>query len=805
MSGHRAARTHAPSVTNTARVSQDGVLGRALPQSRHQDAQQANQRATRYGSAPRSVLRDFSQIPAMTRDQDRGLALRRLTLFPSSAGLQRKLRVGQVDEPLDHETDQVAAQVMDISSVGAVSEASSSGPTGRDREPMPGVLTSDVAGNSSAKVAREPPSGVHEALLPSGQPLDAATRSFFEPRFGHDFSRVRVHADELAAESTRAVQARAYTVGHNIVFGAGLFAPQSEEGRRLLAHELAHVVQVDAAAAQPALPSTSVKTLELEARQVGNAVQRGHTISPIRGVARNIAGPLCDEPEDPGKPTYGNLPRDQADERGMRARVQLVEENGVWYELGKQRGHKYRASGQYSFVIQDGKIWGVNPTGRMDVRRGHTEAAGGRRVEYAGTVWFGTNKAERGKLLKWSNQTGHYAPVSNERFREVAIAAGLPRDTEDKKLFQKEVGGRPPAGGPQLPVFQPKPGDVLTPRGQERPAKQPGSQSTPAGGEPAAPASPAPPTSASGKTPSEDIGHGPTAPIGSPGKSSSGGGEHDVPTKTLPSAGRRFLFHLSHTAILMLLDYISSWLMAKIEGDLFEQDCKKLEPAIQTAVSQQQGKIDGLLKLRKTIYANVRLEIVRNWVSNADWQSPGGDYRYFTTTLRSVDISTENISAQEEPRLETVAGQLWMYSPFTYSFPLGKPVMVSDMPAGFQSVLDHVAIVLQDIQRAYSIGGPRFAALNESVDMALRVLGASGVWDPAWAETLAMSDAQRLTAVRSAVDRAERSARNVFGANPGPDEDQVLVQLALVKLHLNALNDNWPLTLEEGLWRSSSP
>lgn len=87
------------------------------------------------------------------------------------------------------------------------------------------------------------PTIVHDVLRSSGQPLDAAARSFFEPRFGHDFSSVRVYTDAKASESARAVNALAYTVGRNVVFDAGQYAPQSPVGRRLMAHELTHVVQ----------------------------------------------------------------------------------------------------------------------------------------------------------------------------------------------------------------------------------------------------------------------------------------------------------------------------------------------------------------------------------------------------------------------------------------------------------------------------------------------------------------------------------------------------------------------------------
>jgi uncharacterized protein DUF4157 len=84
---------------------------------------------------------------------------------------------------------------------------------------------------------------VHEVLGRSGRPLDPGVRGEMEARFGHDFSRVRVHTDDRAAASARAVDAEAYTVGRNVVFGRERYAPASPRGNSLLAHELAHVVQ----------------------------------------------------------------------------------------------------------------------------------------------------------------------------------------------------------------------------------------------------------------------------------------------------------------------------------------------------------------------------------------------------------------------------------------------------------------------------------------------------------------------------------------------------------------------------------
>src|SRR6266699_722342 len=77
------------------------------------------------------------------------------------------------------------------------------------------------------------PGIVHDVLRSPGQPLDRSTSAFMEARFGYDFSRVRVHADALAAESARLVHARAYTLGHHIVIGAGQPSPETVEGRTL--------------------------------------------------------------------------------------------------------------------------------------------------------------------------------------------------------------------------------------------------------------------------------------------------------------------------------------------------------------------------------------------------------------------------------------------------------------------------------------------------------------------------------------------------------------------------------------------
>jgi hypothetical protein len=87
------------------------------------------------------------------------------------------------------------------------------------------------------------PANVHEALRTPGQPLDALSTTYFESRFGEDFSRIRVHSGREAVVSAAAMNARAFTVGRHLVFGSGQYAPTTPRGRLLLAHELTHALQ----------------------------------------------------------------------------------------------------------------------------------------------------------------------------------------------------------------------------------------------------------------------------------------------------------------------------------------------------------------------------------------------------------------------------------------------------------------------------------------------------------------------------------------------------------------------------------
>ena len=143
-------------------------------------------------------------------------------------GLQTKLKISEPGDSYEREADRIADQVMATPAHPAISGAS----------PRIQRVSGQLPGQPVAR-----PASVDQALTGPGRALEPVLQQDMEQRFGYDFSQVRVHAGAAAAQSAREVNAHAYTVGHNMVFGAGRFAPGTPQGRRLIAHELTHVVQ----------------------------------------------------------------------------------------------------------------------------------------------------------------------------------------------------------------------------------------------------------------------------------------------------------------------------------------------------------------------------------------------------------------------------------------------------------------------------------------------------------------------------------------------------------------------------------
>ena len=182
------------------------------------------------------------------------------SLFPSSAMLQRKpgcpcgggcprcqeqallqpkLKINEPGDKYEQEADRIADEVMRMPEPAVQHQV--------EPEKEETVQKKAIARRNSSEL----PPIVNEVVNSPGQPLDPETRTFMESRFGRGFSQVRVHTDAKALESAQAVNARAYTVRQNIVFGAEQYAPKTAAGQQLLAHELTHTIQQSQSAEKP--------------------------------------------------------------------------------------------------------------------------------------------------------------------------------------------------------------------------------------------------------------------------------------------------------------------------------------------------------------------------------------------------------------------------------------------------------------------------------------------------------------------------------------------------------------------------
>jgi Domain of unknown function (DUF4157) len=158
--------------------------------------------------------------------------------------LQPRLSINQPNDIYEQEADAMADKVMRMQANEYVFLKSASNIIQRkcseceeeDKHVQKKGKTSTIGGMSA-------PSVVHEAINTGGQSLDAGTRSFMEARFGYDLGNVRVHDDSLAHQSSHEINALAYTLGNHVAFASGQYKPDTDTGKKLLAHELTHVMQ----------------------------------------------------------------------------------------------------------------------------------------------------------------------------------------------------------------------------------------------------------------------------------------------------------------------------------------------------------------------------------------------------------------------------------------------------------------------------------------------------------------------------------------------------------------------------------
>ncbi|MEJ2568560.1 MAG: DUF4157 domain-containing protein, partial [candidate division WOR-3 bacterium] len=146
--------------------------------------------------------------------------------------IQPKLKIGQPGDKYELEADRMAEQVM------RMPDSVCPGCTEKKEE----SIQSAVENSATMEMSPDVESGIN-SLKGSGQPLSEATRNYFEPRFGYDFSAVRIHTGNEANDTAKLINARSFTFGNDIVFGTSNYSPKTSEGKKLLAHELTHVIQ----------------------------------------------------------------------------------------------------------------------------------------------------------------------------------------------------------------------------------------------------------------------------------------------------------------------------------------------------------------------------------------------------------------------------------------------------------------------------------------------------------------------------------------------------------------------------------
>ncbi|MGH8864097.1 MAG: eCIS core domain-containing protein, partial [Burkholderiales bacterium] len=246
--------------------------------------------------------------------------------------IQAKLKISEPGDVHEREADRVADEVMRMPEPGATQEtaateqlqapkiqrlctdcqeqamrAMAEGEEEKKEEEQ-AVQMKEAPGRSSAATSAAP-AGLGN-MTAGGQSLSDSTRAYFEPRFGHDFGHVRIHNDQSAAESAESVSAKAYTLGRDIVFGAGEFAPDTTEGRRLLTHELVHVVQQGGAS--PRVSASRGRNIDRSLQSSGNnilqRIPKDPTDAPFEGEIIPWSAALRSKPKSTAD-VVADLPR----------------------------------------------------------------------------------------------------------------------------------------------------------------------------------------------------------------------------------------------------------------------------------------------------------------------------------------------------------------------------------------------------------------------------------------------------------------------------------------------------------------
>ena len=281
----------------------------AQPEGRRPPPQGASRPAPSYAALSRSVDREDGKTSGMGVPSTRyGYEFARIAVYPPAHPvLQAKLTVGSPADPREAEADRVAEEIVRMEAPAPADAGAIPGSGGmeagsllqretEDQEPGgaqgPGTVDLDIPegeeedGTVLPKTLgvgprSAPALDVSELGASTGQALPASARAFMEPRFGYDFSSIRIHTDPQASRLSRSINAAAFAHGRHIYFGAGRFDDRTETGRRLLAHELTHVVQQgggDHSAAATGIQRSALRRPEIHAVEGGTAHRLWRTV-----------------------------------------------------------------------------------------------------------------------------------------------------------------------------------------------------------------------------------------------------------------------------------------------------------------------------------------------------------------------------------------------------------------------------------------------------------------------------------------------------------------------------------------------
>lgn len=271
----------------TQAVLQPGRLSPILQEGEHwghtavhpvaQDMTPAAEKLTRLNTD-----QNFSNVPVYRNGNSQTETACPFSPRTCPVHVQAKLKISQPDDEYEREADRVADEVMRMPE-----------PRYKEQEEYQtrGCVPVIQRRATGRETPEEIPPIVEEVLRSPGRPLDAATRAFMEPRFGCDFSQVRVHTDVQAAESAQAVNALAYTVGQDVTFSAGQYAPGTSVGHRLLGHELTHTIQQGSAirGIQKLDIANPIGAAEQEATEASQTTAEGRRLTARSGGVLRIA------------------------------------------------------------------------------------------------------------------------------------------------------------------------------------------------------------------------------------------------------------------------------------------------------------------------------------------------------------------------------------------------------------------------------------------------------------------------------------------------------------------------------------